>query len=303
MTNLGRRLRAAADGLFGAEDQPEVPEEAAPAPPLSVRRFRFAGAEYVNLRQNSAHNFAARQALVHYPSGAVYSFIPKNGCTTLRYSLALAHGMIDGPEDFVWIHENNPTFAADLRDLITTPYSFVILRCPHARLASVFLDKIVGRTPEAWQLRKLAGEELKLGDLTFRTFAEMVKLPRNRKANPHWREQTDFLVYDDYDGWFQLEAFAEAAQQIEARTGLVLHDTRGMMRHGTDQYSLESAECFADTSLDDIAAMRREGRSPAHKALYDPDLITTVSAMYKTDIELYRDHFGAGGLLFPDSAG
>lgn len=114
--------------------------------------LRYARGEEVALSQNGAHGFAAQHALVHYTSGAVYSFIPKNACSTMRYSMAIANNCISGPEDWTWIHKNNGTFVATLPELVRAPYSFVILRCPHARLASVFLDKIVDRTPELWQL-------------------------------------------------------------------------------------------------------------------------------------------------------
>lgn len=264
-----------------------------------TRLLRHARADFGTLRQNPAHNFAARHALVHYASGAIYSFIPKNACTTMRYSLALANGAIAGPEDFVWVHQNNTTFSAELRDLATAPYSFVILRCPYARLASVFLDKIVRSTGEAWALRRFDGDRFELDELTFRQFCRLLKTLRIRNGNIHWRPQCDFLVYDDYDGWFRLEAFAEAAAEITARTGLEVRDARALAGHGTDRYALEDGEGFADWPVLRLAEMQRAGRAPSHAALYDSALAAEVGQLYKADIALYTDRFGPGGLLFP----
>ena len=75
------------------------------------RLLRYASADIWALSQNAAHQGAARYALSLYALDAVYSFIPKNACSTLRYSLALANGVLSGPEQFNWIHTNNPTFA------------------------------------------------------------------------------------------------------------------------------------------------------------------------------------------------
>lgn len=263
-----------------------------------TRLLRYARTDNCQLAHNPPHGFAARQALVHYASGAVYSFIPKNGCTTLRYSLALANGAISGPGDFVWIHHNNPTFAASLRDLATAPYTFVILRCPYARLASAFLDKIVAKTAEAWTLRQLDNDRIELNDMTFRQFCELLRAPRLRNTNIHWRPQVDFLVYEDYDGWFRLEAFAEAVPEIEARSGMKIVDARGLAGHGTDRYVLETGAGFADMPVRELARLQEAGRCPAHAALYDPVLVGHVAQAYAADIELYRGRFGPEGLLF-----
>jgi len=61
----------------------------------------------------SAHQFAASHALSIYGARAIYTFIPKNGCSTMRLSLGIANGALTGPEDIDWIHSKQP----DLRRL------------------------------------------------------------------------------------------------------------------------------------------------------------------------------------------
>ncbi len=263
-----------------------------------TRLLRHARLNKGPLARNHLHQMAARQALVHYASGAVYSFIPKNACTTLRYSLAIANGCIAGPEDLIWVHDNNPTFVASLRDLAAAPYTFTILRCPYSRLASVFLDKLVSKRQEIWNLRRLAEESFDADDLTFREFCNMMPRPTLRKGDIHWTCQTDLLVYEDYDDWLQLERFDHAAQIITERTGLVVHDSRDIARHDTSHYVKDDAGQYADIPVHELAAMRRQGTIPTHAALYDPELVDLVGKVYRQDLDLYQEHFGTDALLF-----
>lgn len=260
--------------------------------------LRHARHEMVRLEQNKAHGFAAGHALVHYASGAIYSFIPKNGCSTLRYSFARANNCIAGPEDWMWIHPNNGTFTAQLRDLVTAPFSFVILRCPHARLASVFLDKIVDKTPELWQLYRLTRDGIDLDTLTFRQFVALLTDSDIFKANIHWRPQADFLVYDVYSCVFALEDFGVAQETLRDRVGLEVHDARALTEHGTDRATLIREGCFADTPLTDLVALKRSGKLPAHAQLYDEALAQEVAGLYAEDMALYADHLDTRHLTF-----
>ena len=253
----------------------------------------------VGLGANEAHTFAAGHALVCYASDAIYTFIPKNACSTMRVSLANANGCIDGTENWTWIHPNNRTFAATLRELVTARFTFVILRCPYARLASVFLDKIVSKTPEFWSLYRLENDEIDESALTFRDFVKAIAKPENLRANIHWRPQEDFLVYEEYDAYYPLEQFKASIPHIERESGLSIIDARPLTRHGTDRFELLSGKCFADTPLAELADMKRVGKSPAHESLYDAALVDRVAEIYTADIELYLSRFGPADLLFP----
>lgn len=267
---------------------------------MPPRPLRYAADKPVVLTNNRAHQIAAAQALVHYGSGAVYSFIPKNACTTLRLSLAVANGCVTDLADWSWIHLNNGTFQADLRDLAAAPFTFTVLRCPHARLASVFLDKILSHTPEYWELFRAESDQLDHDSLTFREFVTLILgTPGRLRSNMHWRPQVDFLVYDDYDAWLSVEDFATAIDTIEANAFPVI-DARGLSRHGTDQFNLIDAGCFADTPCLQLADMRRAGQLPSHRALYDERLAIRVAKAYAEDIVLYRNRCGAEGLSFPN---
>lgn len=262
--------------------------------------LRYARSEDLTLSQNKAHGFAAHYALVHYRSGAVYSFIPKNACSTLRYSMAVANNCIAGPEDWTWIHLNNGTFAASLPELVRAPFSFVVLRCPHARLASVFLDKIVDKTPELWQLYRLTRDGFDPDALTFRDFVTLLGEEELLKANIHWRPQQDFLVYEQYSHVFALERFREAAPILQEAIGFTVQDACSLTGHGTDRVKMIHEGAFADTPIAELAQMKRGGKLPAHGQLYDPALARRVANLYTGDMTLYAAHLDARLLSFPD---
>lgn len=213
----------------------------------------------------------------------------------------MAHGCISDPEtEWTWIHANNGTFLAGLKDLVRAPFAFTILRCPYSRLASVFLDKIVSRNMEFWSLFRREWERFDPDELTFRQFIELIQPEDKLSKDIHWCPQVDFLVYEDYDCWFSLSSFSDAAKEITRQTGMKIYDGRGLTLHGTSHLSSISDGCFADMPRWEIAQMKREGRVPASKALYDDALAQIVCDMYRDDIALYREKIGQDSLMFPE---
>ena len=261
------------------------------------RFFRYSSMSYMPLQQNGKHQFAASQALRIYRSNAIYSFIPKNACSTLRLSIAYANGCIDNTNKFNWIHNNNHTFRADLSSLLTANYTFTILRCPYARLASVFLDKIVSRDPVAWRLYELSDRKVKLEDFTFSNFIQALKMNHIRYGEIHWRPQVDFLVYKDYDDYFNVENFAHASQTLKDKINLDVIDARPFTNHGIEKLNLIDDD-FSEVSPVDIFVFKRKGMCPKPSSLYNEESIDTVTSLYEDDIKLYRKRFSSSSLMF-----
>ncbi len=262
------------------------------------RLFRYSSLSYDPLRKNELHDFAQRHALSIYVSDTVYSFIPKNACSTMRTSLAYANGCISGSEDFNWIHKNNQTFSATLSELVKAKYTFVILRCPFKRLTSVYLDKIVGRDLVAWNLADLLQRRISVAELSFSRFVKNLIESPVSQGDIHWRPQVDFLVYKTYDDYFALENFPQAISTLKAKIDLDVIDARNLTKHGTDQYTPITEGCFADALPLDILQLQTQGKCPAPAALYTPELKQTVQELYAEDIALYRSVIGPDGLLF-----
>jgi hypothetical protein len=252
------------------------------------------------LGANLGFLFAAKHALQHYQSQTIYSFIPKNACTSLRYSLAIANGAIGPGDSMHWIHQNNGAFVADLRALLSARHSFVILRCPLRRLASVFLDKFCELTPDAWDFHDEIGRRIAPADLSFGEFVRALSTPSTLVRNIHWAPQSAFLVYREYRHYFSVERIVHAQAQLQQLIGLEVIDTRAMARHGLDQYKLieDDSGRFANMPVHEIFALRRQGQCPSPASLYTAELVDLARSLYRDDVALYIDRLGRGDLLF-----
>lgn len=264
----------------------------------AMRILNHAARTYDALSKNATHNFAASHALSLYAADAVYSFIPKNACSTLRLSLALANGCISSTEDFNWIHQNNRTFQTSLSALVTASYTFTILRCPYARLASVYLDKIVNRDLSAWNLYRLMKRTIPVEEFTFNRFITLLAEDRVRRGDIHWRPQVDFLVYKRYDDYFCLEQFSTAVKTLKEKIDFTVVDARPFTLHGISNLALIDEGDFSNTAPDEIRALKAAGKCPAPRRLYTKVLTGVVSQHYKEDIDMYVALFGKKDLMF-----
>lgn len=253
------------------------------------RTLRYAAASNAPLlRGDGPHDFAQSSATSIYRSKAVYSRIPKNACSTLRLSIAVENGAIEDERQFLWIHNNNDTFKATLGELATAEYTFAVLRCPYARLASCYLDKIVTRRPDAWHFHDLIKEAIHPANLTFRRFCQYVCKDCMITANVHWRPQSDFLVYKDYDDYFCVENFEAAKATLARRIGLKLIDARPLTKHATNRFMyMRPGTCHADMEAWQVEGLMRSGTCPHPASLYDAELRTLVAEAYKRDFVLY----------------
>lgn len=261
------------------------------------RLLRYSSGNYDNLVANGPHRFAQRHALSIYPSDAIYSFIPKNGCSTMRTSLAIANGCIAGSADFNWIHQNNDAFSASLAELAKARYTFTILRCPFARLLSVYLDKIVNRYPVAWRYLDLHRRAIDIEDVTFEFFVKSMSREHIRLGDIHWTPQARFLVYADYDDYFAFEEFPTLVAALKRNIGLEVVDARPLTRHATSGFrKLSRKEPFRLAPLD-LLGYRQRGSVPTLQGMYNDELVACVRRAYREDIALYKARIGTAHLL------
>lgn len=159
-----------------------------------MNKLKFAGQLNCELSENAAHSFASLHTLNIFKSNAVYSYIPKNACSTLRLSLAVANGVVTNIESQNdWIYKNNLTISASLKDLVLADYSCIVLRCPYRRIASTFLDKFVGLTNLSTRFVDSQANPFDILDLNFVRFPKIVR--RQTERNHHWKTQSSFWVY------------------------------------------------------------------------------------------------------------
>ena len=289
---------------------------------MAKRLLRYSSSSFSRLNLNVLHKTAAQHALEIYCEDAVCSFIPKNACSTLRYSVALNNGLINDEADFDWIHQNNLTFNPTLRSLSKAKYTFTVLRCPFRRLASVFIDKIISldyHTMNTFfrfngrssfyrlmknRVRKRVGLEPKSvfgistpSSFTFSDFVELLSSRDNLYANEHWAPQVSMLVYMDYDDWFRVENLSHASNILKNKINFDLIDTRDFSGHSTISFSQEDVNASTLT-VSELAAMKLTGSIPSYRSLYCSDTVAAVSRLFREDIMLYCSKFGKDELLF-----
>lgn len=260
------------------------------------RKLKYSADSLGILSKNSAHNFAVSHALNVYPSRSVYTYIPKNACSTMRYSLAIENGCIGGEDDVEWIHDNNTTFTCDLRDILTASYTFTILRCPFKRLASLYLDKFLSKDRVAWHYFDANEKRISLDSLTFKKFVRSLRNQKVLKANHHWRPQVDFLLYEEYDDYFDMEKFTDVVTKLKQKIDFSVQDARELIKHGTEQYEFTSD--FSGTKqVLPLSRLKNKGIIPSHEALYDEETIELVLSIFSDDIALYNEISSVGALF------
>jgi len=268
---------------------------ASPSP--DARRFVYAKTSLDALASNGKHSFAIGHAIRVFPSNALYTYIPKNACSTLRYSIARANGMIGADDDPHWIHRNTTSYLHDTASAFSASYAFVILRCPLSRIASLYLDKFVGMRPEAWLFYDKIDHSRELVNLTFRHFLRGLKDGQNLRLNEHWRPQVDFLLFENYDHYFRLEDFKAAESVLKARIGLHIHDTRAIFQHDSSGLEEISHPQAANLTTLECLNMRVRGQKPSIAALFDDECRSLCMKLYSQDFALYQHIFGKSPLM------
>jgi len=287
---------------------------------MPTRKVLYASNVYANLRRNEKFKFSSAYLLSIYGLNAVCTYIPKNACSSLRFSVAMSNGYVSSISDVGWIHNNNDAFVATKREAATADYAFVILRCPYRRAVSAFLDKIVGG--EIYRLQSSQRERVehkkglishtvkganlfrthrkeslkrKLEAMSFRSFIEEIADQPAEKKDHHWRNQSDFLMFNEYDDYFCVEDINGAIDTLKSR-GFDLVDTRPALRHDTS-FQRETVEVSADTTVANLRALKLLKRLPGPAALYDGELYDLVSEVFADDIALYQTKVNTGSLL------
>ena len=242
------------------------------------------------IERNDEHEFCRKHALIHLKSNSICTWIPKNSCSTLRFSIAKSNGAISGIQDIDWIHKNNYSFSATNKELLAAEYTFVMLRNPFKRLLSFYCDKLcnkgINENDRSYEVAQSA-----MGTNAKTTFSDFVEIlwqnPILKKKNEHIQDQCDFLVYKKYHDYFPLEKYKDSASAIRQRTGLVLEDVRTFNSIHTSYGCEDSVELNHDNPGELIGRAMEQSKKPIAKNMYSPDMIRKVGILYLNDIHLY----------------
>ena len=257
----------------------------------NIRSLRTARLDIKNLKENEFYDFSVDHLLLIYSLDAICTFIPKNACTSLRFSIAVSNGFLKDISDLHWIHENNDSFQPSKRETAIAKYTFVVLRCPFTRVVSCFFDQVVFN--KYFDFTDTSGNKL---NLSFHDFLQIVKSQKRSDRNEHWRNQSDFLHYEKYDDYFSLEQFPEAINKLSNK-GLKFFDTRNEMKHSLLGMNKVDGN-FSKTNELEIIKMKEDGNIPSYKSMFNEETINLVKEIYSDDIDLYLSKFGDKNLLF-----
>ena len=250
-----------------------------------------------SIDKNADHEFARNHTIIHLKSNSICTWIPKNSCSSFRYSLAVSNGAISGKSDINWIHKNNLSFAATNKELLNANYAFVVLRNPFKRLLSFYCDKLCNQgQSEHDNSYTTAQKKLGTSELTtFREFVEILwKNPNLKKENKHIRDQCDFLVYKNYSQYFSLENYGQIAYDLRSKIGLELEDVRPFNSIITTYGCTESEELNYDTPARLIGQALTKSKKPVAKNMYSSELIQKVGILYFEDVLLYIQTIASG---------
>ena len=260
---------------------------------LSVPEPRAKPLAPPRLADTSTVRFAVAHALHIFETDSIYTFIPKNGCSAVRYSIARSNGFVQESDDLRWIHGNNSALVVkDVATLAKPRYSFVILRSPYSRLVSVFFDKFLNREQVATKFANKHLRHVQFDDITFQDFIYRISEINRRKLNHHWKPQVDFLLYRDYDRYFSLESFAEMKAILLRDIGFEVYDTGHLTKHHTSQHRrVVNHTTPWELSIRELRQIRPLGL-PQAASMFNKDLAARVAQTYRDDLELYCAKFG-----------
>lgn len=244
--------------------------------PHKNRQFIKTMGSVENLKVNQDHIFALKFTSLHYNSNTVCTWIPKNACSNLRYSIAKENGAIGSLEEIEWIHQNNETFCASNKEILLANYSFIILRNPFKRLLSFFCDKLCHEGTNSdlsyESAKKLFGSGSETSFIDFINF--IWQNPESIYKDIHTRPQVDYLVYRDYDDYFSLENYAKAKEKILIKTGIGLVDVRESNSIFTTKNCNKSSEFTYLVKSKEVEELLLQRKKPIPENMYSDEMST-----------------------------
>ena len=257
------------------------------------RKLRFSKTLGNNgsIENNQAHVFAQQRTLLHLKSNSVCTWIPKNACSNMRFSIALDNGVISSKCEIGLIHNIHESLCASNKELLQAKYSFVILRNPFKRLLSFFLDKICHKSSLAENDTSYQEAQDLFNVTAETTFEDVLSLIRDNpeitELDQHIKPQIDFLIYKEYDDYYPFEMFPVFKSDIEEKIKLEIIDTREFNTIHTTIGLKNTDKINAQTPVSEINAYLNKGERPIALNMFTNKMIKEASYIYFNDILFY----------------
>lgn len=246
--------------------------------------------------QNSV--FAMEHHLVSKEKKLMYCYISKNACSTFKSVLVKYENM--AALDNLNVHDLHNKFTWSLMssysDLLDTIYfKFIIIRNPFLRLVSAYLDKLVRSEFDQYEpfaqnvINIVYSDESK--SISFQDFIQYLYETKSQFLNEHWRPQVDFLLFNHYDMYLQMENLKQDIPKLEKAINIEVPKIN-VGQHSTpySKMSLDEAWTIKGNQLWQI--LKDQKTLPLPSEMYNNELIAKVRERYQLDIELYENLFG-----------
>lgn len=247
--------------------------------------------------------------LYYKNSKLLYTFIPKNACTTLKYTLGVTNENYDHTRT---AHFHDKIYRYNGDDLPSDVRRLIVLRDPFARIISAYLEKIVNPPYESFafdvscQILKnqrgfLDTDKIRVGDVvpTFKEFICYLFRRTDMQLNEHWRAQVAFPQFPTYDYVFCLERLSQ---------DWLTSDLANIAFHSASHHAVtagkEVAQSMEELGLGrqqlsnlDGAVLRKAlhaaGKVPSVNLFYnDEQVFERFCTRYAQDIKIYLNAFG-----------
>ena len=248
----------------------------------------------VEINNNDSHSIAKEKCLLHFASNSICTWIPKNGCSNLRFSIALANGFIDSKNDIGWIHNLHAPLIPTNKEILAADFSFVVLRNPFKRLLSFFLDKLCHTSLDPKDTSyQTAQQTFQIDDNTsFMDFVDLIySIPDLISLDQHTKTQCDYLIYNHYKKYYQFEKYDIFCKSILSEIGLNIIDTRNINTIYTTKCLKFSQDFKANMPIRKIRSLMEQGLKPVPDEIYTNDMVRKVGTIYFADIILYHNLF------------
>ena len=131
--------------------------------------------------------------------------------------------------------------------------------------------------------------------MSFEDFINHIwEYPHSIYEDEHTRPQTDFILYRNYDKYYAIERLGEALNEINAKIGLEIYDTRSANTiYTTKGHDADPGITF-QTKATEIKDLYNLKKTPLAKNMYSDEMIKKVAAIYLQDIFLYASRIPEG---------
>jgi|GEM_PF-5712162 len=234
--------------------------------------------------------------------GLVYRAIPKNACSSLKYTFALLEKGMTVDEDPQAVENRFFTHSAFAKG---QSKSLICLRDPLSRALSGFLDKICNLDEDfsvvaARDICNTLGLEQAIENITFEQFCVYLSVRPSSTLDIHWRPQTDFHIFPFFDNVIFFESIGKELALLTDYGYCKVEVLRYKKRDAFNKKKLQ-IEGASGLACHKIGALGDIGYLPDFDSFYNDNLADIIFRRFQDDFLLYAAYAKERNHVLPES--